>query len=63
MVLDFSFLLVYSLNALKKPLLCDKNPKNSGYNALNIFINVQLFCQETKEVDLKKKISAKFWWL
>lgn len=40
---------------LKKPLLWDKNPKNSGYNALNIFINVQLFCQETKEVDLKKK--------
>lgn len=45
---------------LEKPLLQDKNPKKSGYNTLNIFINAQLFCQETKEVDLKKK-SAKFW--
>lgn len=40
---------------LEKPLLWDKNPKNSGYNTLNIFINVQLFCQETKEVYLKIK--------
>lgn len=40
---------------LEKSLLQDKNPKHSGCNTLNIFINAQLLCQETKEVDLKKK--------
>lgn len=39
---------------LEKPLPQYKNPKNSGHKVLNIFINAQLFCQETKEVDLRK---------